>query len=142
LTYDFVLFALISRYNEAVKLAMATRQAEVVEMYQPMTDAMRQCQEAITECMEAMLVELKRDHSLVSIHSQCRLDLADGQNLDLEDINVRNAQFKSFDTIVRMRLKPVWHKVGAKTRIHVAALTELRNLHTYVHIISIFFGAD
>ena len=45
---------------------MATRQAEVVEMYQPMTDAMRQCQEAITECMEAMLVELKRDHSLVS----------------------------------------------------------------------------
>jgi hypothetical protein len=55
------------------------------------------------------------------------------QNLDLEDINVRNAQFKSFDTIVRMRLKPVWHKVGAKTRIHVAALTELRNLHTSVH---------
>jgi len=60
-------------------------------------------------------------------------DIADEQNLDLEDINVRNAQFKSFDTIVRMRLKPVWHKVGAKTRIHVAALTELRNLHTYVH---------
>ena len=57
-------------------------------------------------------------------------DLADDQNLDLEDINVRNAQFKSFDTIVRMRLKPVWHKVGAKTHIHVAALTELRNLHT------------
>lgn len=52
------------------------------------------------------------------------------QNLDLEDINVRNAQFKNFDTIVRMRLKPVWHKVGAKTKIHVAALTELRNLHT------------
>lgn len=52
------------------------------------------------------------------------------QNLDLDDINVRNAQFKNFDTIVRMRLKPVWHKVGAKTRIHVAALTELRNLHT------------
>ncbi|ORY29555.1 hypothetical protein BCR39DRAFT_532115 [Naematelia encephala] len=105
------------RYNEAVKVALATRQAEVVEMYQPMTDLMRQCQDAITECMEAMLVELKRDHSL---------------NLDLEDINVRNAQFKSFDTIVRMRLKPVWHKVGAKTKIHVAALTELRNLQTWL----------
>jgi DNA excision repair protein ERCC-4 len=48
-------------------MALATRQAEVVEMYQPMTDAMRQCQDAITECMEAMLVELKRDHSLVSL---------------------------------------------------------------------------
>jgi len=68
-------------------------------------------------------------------------DGADEQNLDLEDINVRNAQFKSFDTIVRMRLKPVWHKVGAKTRIHVAALTELRNLHTYDHAITIFIGS-
>lgn len=64
--------------------------------------------------------------------------IADEQNLDLEDINVRNAQFKSFDTIVRMRLKPVWHKVGAKTRIHVAALTELRNLHTYVIIVFVY----
>ena len=54
------------RYNENVKVALATRQAEVVEMYQPMTELMRQCQDAITECMEAMLVELKRDHSLVS----------------------------------------------------------------------------
>lgn len=53
-------------YNDVVKNALATRQAEVVEMYQPMTDLMRQCQDAITECMEAMLVELKRDHSLVS----------------------------------------------------------------------------
>ncbi len=55
-----------SRYNEGVKVALATRQAEVVEMYQPMTDLMRQCQDSITECMEALLVELKRDHSLVS----------------------------------------------------------------------------
>jgi hypothetical protein len=71
MTVTFLLLTLMDRYNEAVKLAMATRQAEVVEMYQPMTDAMRQCQEAITECMEAMLVELKRDHSLVNIHVWC-----------------------------------------------------------------------
>jgi DNA excision repair protein ERCC-4 len=105
-------------------------------MYQPMTDLMRQCQDAITECMEAMLVELKRDHSLVSrvvMAWQFALSHPLAQNLDLEDINVRNAQFKNFDTIVRMRLKPVWHKVGAKTKIHVSALTELRNLHTSVH---------
>ncbi|ODN80790.1 hypothetical protein L202_02941 [Cryptococcus amylolentus CBS 6039] len=105
------------RFNEAVKMDLSSRRADVVEMYIPMTDLMRQCQDAITECMEAMLVELKRDHSL---------------NLDLEDINVRNAQFKNFDTIVRMKLKPVWHKVGAKTKIHVAALAELRNLHTWL----------
>ncbi|AAW45049.2 conserved hypothetical protein [Cryptococcus deneoformans JEC21] len=105
------------RFNEVVKVDLSSRRADVVEMYVPMTDLMRHCQDAITECMEAMLVELKRDHSL---------------NLDLEDINVRNAQFKNFDTIVRMKLKPVWHKVGAKTKIHVAALTELRNLHTWL----------
>lgn len=55
------------RYNEGVKVALSTRQAEVVEMYQPMTDLMRSCQDAITECMEAMLVELKRDHTLVRL---------------------------------------------------------------------------
>lgn len=103
------------RYSEVVKDALKTRQAEVVEMYQPMTDNMRECQDAITECMEAMLVELKRDHSL---------------NLDLEDLTVRNAQFKNFDTIVFMRLRPVWHKVGMKTKIHVQALAELRDLQT------------
>jgi hypothetical protein len=75
-----------------------------------------------------------QERSFLGEYTCLMLDVADEQNLDLEDINVRNAQFKSFDTIVRMRLKPVWHKVGAKTRIHVAALTELRNLHTYVHI--------
>lgn len=63
-------------------------------------------------------------------HRKPVMRLRSQQNLDLEDLNVRNAQFKSFDTMVRMKLKPVWHRVGAKTRIHVAALTELRNLHT------------
>lgn len=52
-------------FFEPVKEALTSRKAEVVEMYQPMTDLMRRCQDAITECMEAMLVELKRDHSLV-----------------------------------------------------------------------------
>lgn len=54
------------RFFEPVKESLASRKAEVVEMYQPMTELMRRCQDAITECMEAMLVELKRDHSLVS----------------------------------------------------------------------------
>lgn len=50
-----------------MKVDLSSRWADVVEMYVPMTDLMRQCQDAITECMEAMLVELKRDHSLVSL---------------------------------------------------------------------------
>ena len=49
-----------------MKASLTTRKAEVAELYQPMTEAMRACQDAVTGCMEAMLVELKRDHSLVS----------------------------------------------------------------------------
>lgn len=45
---------------------------------------------------------------------------------------MRNAQFKNFDTIVYMRLRPVWHKVGMKTKIHVQALAELRDLQTWL----------
>lgn len=45
---------------------------------------------------------------------------------------MRNAQFKNFDTIVFMRLRPVWHKVGMKTKIHVQSLAELRDLQTWL----------
>lgn len=31
-----------------------------------------------------------------------------------------------------MRLRPVWHKVGVKTKIHVQALAELRDLQTWL----------
>lgn len=57
--------ALTFSYSESVAASLATRQADVVEMYQPMTELMRRCQDAIAGCMDAMLVELKRDHSLV-----------------------------------------------------------------------------
>jgi DNA excision repair protein ERCC-4 len=46
----------------------------------------------------------------------------------LEDLNVQNALFKSFDATVRKQLGPVWHKVGYKTRKYVADLTQLRQL--------------
>ena len=51
--------------------------------------------------------------------------------LDLDDLNVENAYFRSFDAIVRRQLDPVWHKVGPRTKQLVNDLATLRRLLTY-----------
>lgn len=48
--------------------------------------------------------------------------------LELDDFNVENAYFRSFDVIVRRQLDPVWHKVGPKTKQLVNDLSTLRRL--------------
>jgi DNA excision repair protein ERCC-4 len=48
--------------------------------------------------------------------------------LDLDDFNVENAYFRSFEVVVRRQLDPVWHKVGAKTKQLVNDLGTLRRL--------------
>lgn len=48
--------------------------------------------------------------------------------LDLDDLKVENAYFKSFDIIVRRQLDPVWHKVGPRTKQLVGDLSTLRRL--------------
>ena len=51
--------------------------------------------------------------------------------LDLDDLNVENAYFRSFDAIVRRQLDPVWHKVGPQTKQLVSDLATLRRLLSY-----------
>jgi len=48
--------------------------------------------------------------------------------LELDDFNVENAYFRSFDILVRRQLDPVWHKVGPKTKQLVNDLGTLRRL--------------
>jgi DNA excision repair protein ERCC-4 len=48
--------------------------------------------------------------------------------LELDDFNVENAYFRSFDMVVRRQLDPVWHKVGPKTKQLVNDLGTLRRL--------------
>ncbi|KIM71372.1 hypothetical protein PILCRDRAFT_830383 [Piloderma croceum F 1598] len=66
--------------------------------------------------MTTTLAELKRSNA----------------TLDLDDFNVENAYFRSFDAIVRRQLGPVWHKVGPKTKQLVSDLATLRRLLTYL----------
>lgn len=101
------------RYQLTIKKSLEGRKkAEVIELEVPMTDAMRDIQNAIMECVEVSIGELKKGNS----------------GLEMGDWNIDSALHKNFDTIVRRQLDPVWHRVSWKTKQIVNDLTVLRGL--------------
>lgn len=122
------------RFHEEVKGSLERRRADVVELYQPLTEPMKDIHGAIVQCMTTTLAELKRSNTTVRIVGQIAspCNYTSFPQLDLDDLNVENAYFRSFDAIVRRQLDPVWHKVGPKTKQLVADLATLRRLLTYV----------
>ncbi|PTB70559.1 DNA repair protein [Trichoderma citrinoviride] len=88
------------------------KKAEVIELEVPMTDAMRDIQNAIMECVEVSIHELKKGNS----------------GLEMDDWNLDSALLKNFDVMVRRQLDPNWHRVSWKTRQIVNDLTILRGL--------------
>ncbi|KAF8060702.1 hypothetical protein FPV67DRAFT_1511184 [Lyophyllum atratum] len=104
------------RFQEDVKKSLERRRADVVELSQPLTEPMSDIHHAIIQCMSTTISELKRSNS----------------TLDLDDFNVENAYFRSFDIIVRRQLDTVWHKVGPKTKQLVNDLGTLRRLLYYL----------
>jgi DNA excision repair protein ERCC-4 len=88
------------------------KKAEVIELEVPMTDFMKDIQNAIMECVEVSIHELKKGNS----------------GLEMDDWNLDSALVKNFDAIVRRQLEPNWHRVSWKTRQIVNDLTVLRGL--------------
>ncbi|KAK3938405.1 hypothetical protein QBC46DRAFT_390252 [Diplogelasinospora grovesii] len=88
------------------------KKAEVIELEVPMTDAMRDIQNAIMECVEVSIHELKKGNT----------------GLDMEDWNLDSALLKNFDVMVRRQLDPNWHRVSWKTKQIVSDLTVLRGM--------------
>ncbi|UKZ74043.1 hypothetical protein TrVFT333_001697 [Trichoderma virens FT-333] len=88
------------------------KKAEVIELEVPMTDSMREIQNAIMECVEVSIHELKKGNS----------------GLEMDDWNLDSALLKNFDVLVRRQLDPNWHRVSWKTRQIVNDLTILRGL--------------
>ena len=74
--------------------------------------------------------ELKRSHTNVGVFTGYFGTIPIQSQLDLDDLNVDNAYFRSFDAIVRRQLDPVWHKVGPRTKQLVGDLATLRRLLT------------
>ncbi|KZT51574.1 hypothetical protein CALCODRAFT_125678 [Calocera cornea HHB12733] len=103
---------LYPRFHEIVQESLSRRTADVVEVYQPLSESMIEVHRCIVECMEATLGEIKRSHS----------------TLDLDDLTVENAYFKNFDYVIRKQLDTVWHRVGPRTNQLVKDLAELRRL--------------
>lgn len=93
------------------------KKAEVIELEVPMTDAMRDIQNAILECVEVSIGELKKADT----------------GLELDDWALDSALHKSFDVIIRRQLDPMWHRVSYRTRQIVSDLTVLRGILQLVH---------
>jgi DNA excision repair protein ERCC-4 len=88
------------------------KKAEVIELEVPMTDAMRDIQNAIMECVEVSIHELKKGNT----------------GLEMGDWNLDSALLKNFDVMVRRQLDPNWHRVSWKTKQIVNDLTVLRTM--------------
>lgn len=52
--------------------------------------------------------------------------------MDVEDFTIENSFFKSFHTIVRRQLDPVWHRVSPATKQLVSDLGVLQELLNYL----------
>ncbi|CAF9908444.1 MAG: hypothetical protein ALECFALPRED_004532 [Alectoria fallacina] len=88
------------------------KKAEVIELEVPMTDGMRAIQNAILECVEVSISELRKADT----------------GLELDDWTLDSALHKSFDVIVRRQLDPIWHRVSYRTRQIVNDLSVLRGV--------------
>jgi hypothetical protein len=52
-------------FHQAVKDSLERKRADVVELYQPMTEPMREIHGALVQCMSTTLAELKRSNTTV-----------------------------------------------------------------------------
>ncbi|KAI1779373.1 DNA repair protein [Hypoxylon cercidicola] len=101
------------RFHVTVASALeGKKKAEVIELEVTMTEAMRDIQTAIMECVEVSIHELKKGNS----------------GLEMDDWNLDSALLKNFDVMVRRQLDPNWHRVSWKTKQIVSDLTVLRGL--------------
>ena len=88
------------------------KKAEVIELEVPMTESMKDIQNAILECVEVSIGELKKANS----------------GLEMEDWTLDSALHRNFDVIIRRQLDPVWHRVSWRTKQIVGDLTVLRSI--------------
>lgn len=105
--------ALFPRFHVTVAKSLEGRKkAEVIELEVPMTDAMRDIQNAVLECVEVSISELKKGNT----------------GIQMDDWTLESALQKNFDAIVRRQLDPVWHRTSFKTRQVVRDLGLLRTI--------------
>ncbi|KAJ5325850.1 uncharacterized protein N7506_008952 [Penicillium brevicompactum] len=88
------------------------RKAEVIELEVPMSDKMREVQNAVLECVEISITELRKSNT----------------GLDMEEWTLDSALHKNFEMIIRRQLDPIWHRVSFRTKQIVNDLGDLRSI--------------
>jgi len=109
---------LYPRFHISVAESLEGKTAEVIELNVPLTPAMLDIQNAILQCIESSLSELRKG--------------GNSREIDMEDWNVEAALHRAFDVTLRRQLDPVWHRVSWKTRQIVGDLKELRDMLSYL----------
>ncbi|KAJ1988666.1 DNA repair protein RAD16 [Coemansia spiralis] len=100
------------RFHVAVQRDMARTEAPVVELRQPQTRSMEELQQAVLDCLSAMISELSSATKL----------------LDTEAINVESCLFRYFDAMIKRQLDPYWHRLSPRVRAMVTELASLRKI--------------
>lgn len=88
------------------------RKAEIIELEVDMTEDMMTIQQAVLECIEASIGELRKANT----------------GVDMDDWTADSALHTNFDAIVRRQLDPVWHRISWRTKEIANDLTVLRNI--------------
>ncbi|KAJ5180065.1 hypothetical protein N7492_003275 [Penicillium capsulatum] len=101
------------RFHVSVAEALeGDRKAEVIELEVSMSDKMKEIQNAVLECVEVSVNELRKANP----------------GLDMEEWTLDSALHRNFDVSIRRQLDPMWHRVSFRTRQIVSDLTDLRNI--------------
>jgi len=101
------------RFHASVAQSLeGRRKAEVIELEVPMSEAMLTIQQAVLECIEASISELRKTNS----------------GVEMDDWTTDSALHINFDAIVRRQLDPVWHRVSWRTKEIANDLTTLRTI--------------
>ncbi|KAJ5241937.1 DNA repair protein [Penicillium citrinum] len=113
------------RFHVSVAEALeGNRKAEVIELEVPMSSKMREIQNAVLECVDVSVAELRKSNT----------------GLDMEEWTLDSALHRNFDVMIRRQLTPIWHRVSYRTKQIVNALTDLRGiLHALLTYDSVSF---
>lgn len=110
--------ALYPRFHVTVASSLeGRRKAEVIELEVPMTENMKDIQNAVLDCIAVSVAELKKGNPGL---------------LDIDDWHEDTALQKNFDAIIRRQLNPHWHRTTYKTRQIVRDLAMLRSILYYL----------
>ena len=104
------------RFHLGVSSVLDQYQPHVEELTVPLSARAARLQQALLQAVDECLRELRG------------LD----QSVDVSQLTVESTLFKSFDTIVRMQLEPIWHRVSRRTKALVQDLQTLRRLLNYL----------